>query len=76
MSAHLNAVATAVPPYDRHREFIDSLPHWIPGEELAAKVRQIALQSRIDRRTAIRVAHAHRVAGAGTPRPAVPAHIR
>ncbi|MFN5963088.1 MAG: type III polyketide synthase [Verrucomicrobiota bacterium] len=53
MSAHLNAVATAVPPHERHREFIDSLPHWIPGEELAAKVRQIALQSRIDRRFSV-----------------------
>ena len=50
MPAHLNAVATAVPRFERHAEFIESLPHWVPGEALADKVRQITLQSQIRRR--------------------------
>ena len=48
--AFINAISTAVPKYERHREFVDSLPHWIQPIELVDKIRQIIDNSGIERR--------------------------
>ena len=53
MPAYLNAVATAVPVHEQHGSFVESLPHWIEGAELAGKVRQIAVQAQIERRYSV-----------------------
>jgi len=47
---HLIATATAVPAYERHEAFLESLPHWIQPEATLKKVRQIAQNSAIARR--------------------------
>jgi len=41
-SACLNAIATAVPAYERHEVFLESLPHWIQPEATLQRLQQIA----------------------------------
>lgn len=51
---HLNAVATAVPPYSRHGEFLASLPCWVRPESTAERLRGIAANAAIaERRTVL-----------------------
>lgn len=50
MAAYVNHIACAVPPYERQRSFIESLPHWAGPPELAEKLRQIARGSTIEQR--------------------------
>lgn len=52
---HLNAVATAVPPYSRHGEFLASLPCWVRPESTAERLRAIAANAAIaERRTVLK----------------------
>lgn len=48
--AHLNDIATAVPAYERHGAFVDSLPHWIEPTATVDKIRQIIAGAGIERR--------------------------
>ena len=41
MSAYINHVACAVPPYERQGAFLESLPRWVGPPEVAEKLRQI-----------------------------------
>jgi predicted naringenin-chalcone synthase len=50
MSAYLNQVACAVPPFERQEAFLESLPLWVGTREIAEKLRQVALGSTIERR--------------------------
>ncbi len=50
MTAHLNHVACAVPPFERQRAFVNSLPHWAGPPEIAEKLRQIMNGAQIDER--------------------------
>lgn len=47
---YLNEIATAVPPNECQREFLDSLPCWISDPAVAEKLRTIAKRSGIERR--------------------------
>ncbi len=47
---HLNAIATAVPDFERHAAFLESLPRWIRPEATLEKVQLIAQNSAIGRR--------------------------
>ncbi len=46
----LNAIATAVPAFERHALFLESLPHWVKPETALTRVRQIAEKAAIARR--------------------------
>jgi predicted naringenin-chalcone synthase len=50
MSAYLNHVACAVPPYERQSTFLESLPRWVGPPEVAEKLRQIVAGAQIDER--------------------------
>ncbi len=50
MSVYLNHVACAVPPDERQRVFLESLPHWVGPPDVAEKLRQIAAGAQIDER--------------------------
>jgi alpha-pyrone synthase len=50
MPAYLNHIGCAVPPYERQREFIDSLPRWAGTPEIVEKLQQLAAGARIDQR--------------------------
>ena len=50
MSAYLNHIACAVPPYERQSEFIESLPRWAGSPEIVEKLQQLAAGARIDQR--------------------------
>ena len=49
----LNAIATAVPPFERHAWFLESLPHWVQPDSALLKVRQIAEKAAIERRHSV-----------------------
>jgi alpha-pyrone synthase len=50
MTAYLNHIACAVPPHERQRAFLDSLPHWAGPPEVVEKLRAIAVGARIEQR--------------------------
>src|ERR1700749_4340737 len=50
MSAYLNHVACAVPPYERQGVFLESLPSWVGPPDVAEKLRQIVAGAQIDER--------------------------
>lgn len=50
MPAYLHHIACAVPPYERQRAFLDSLPHWAGPPELVEKLRQVVSGAQIDER--------------------------
>ncbi len=50
MSAYLNHVACAVPPYERQGVFLESLPRWVGPPDVAEKLRQIVAGAQIDER--------------------------
>ena len=50
MTAFINSVACAVPPYERQRDFLESLPHWAGTPEVVDKLAKIAASARIEER--------------------------
>ena len=50
MSVYLNHIACAVPPFERQRAFIESLPHWAGPPEVVEKLRQVVAGAQIDER--------------------------
>lgn len=50
MPAYLNHIGCAVPPYERQREFIGSLPGWAGTPEIVEKLQQLAAGAKIDQR--------------------------
>ena len=51
--AYLNEIGTAVPANECQRDFLDSLPFWIPDPAVAKKLHAIAKRSGIERRHTI-----------------------
>jgi alpha-pyrone synthase len=50
MAAYLNHIACAVPPHERQRVFIESLPLWAGSSDVVAKLKEIVANSHIDQR--------------------------
>ena len=50
MTAYLNHIACAVPPHERQRVFVESLPLWAGSSDVVAKLKEIVANSHIDQR--------------------------
>ncbi len=48
--AHLNSIATAVPPFARQADFESSLPQWVQPEATVEKLRQVIAGAGIEHR--------------------------
>lgn len=50
MPAYLNHIACAVPPHERQRVFIDSLPLWAGNSDVVTRLQKIAIAAEIEQR--------------------------
>jgi predicted naringenin-chalcone synthase len=69
MPAFINHIVCAVPPNERQQEFLSSLPSWIGGDEVVAKLRQIAASARIETRHTVLETPFSAAGGVGFYRP-------
>lgn len=53
MSAHINHIACATPPYNPQAAFLESLPNWVDSPVIVEKLRQVAAGSGIRKRHSV-----------------------